>query len=56
MWTPSDITGATDVTTELETFVVNNQGYMIKVPNNAIIKLKKCLHIFKLEHQWDCNN
>lgn len=39
-WTPSDITGVTDVTAELETFVANNQGYMVKVPDNAIIKLK----------------
>lgn len=44
-WTPSDITGVSDVTSELEAFAAANQDYRVTLPDNAIIKLKNA---FKL--------
>lgn len=50
LWTPSDITGATDMTSELEAFVAANQGYQVTLPDNAIIKLKNAFKLVTTGH------
>ncbi len=49
-WVPTDATGATDMTAELEAFVAANQGYMIKVPDNATILLKNAFKLVTTGH------
>jgi hypothetical protein len=39
VWTPSDPTGATDMTAELEAFRSNNLGKLVKVADGSTIKL-----------------
>lgn len=39
VWIPSDTSGATDMTSELQAFVAANQGYVVKVPDSATILL-----------------
>lgn len=44
-WVPSDVTGATNMASELEAFAAANPGYTITVPDSATILLKNA---FKL--------
>lgn len=50
VWLPSDMTGATDMTTELEAFVAANQGYTVKVPDSATILLKNAFKLVTTGH------
>lgn len=50
IWVPSDVTGATDMTSDLEAFVAANQGYMVKVPDSASILLKNAFSTVTTGH------
>jgi hypothetical protein len=39
IWTPSDRTGVSDMSAELEAYVAANQGYLIRVAENSTIRL-----------------